>query len=127
MGEQKVNRALTEERKALFIKHLLDDVKALEKMLENDQIEKGITRIGAEQEFCLVTKDWRPASNNQDILAAIDDPHFTTELARYNLEINLDPFELKDDCFKKVEDQLRDLLTKATRTSEKHDAKVGAS
>ena len=124
MGEQKVNRSLTEERKAVFIKHLLDDVKALEIMLENDQIEKGITRIGAEQEFCLITKDWRPATNNQEILAAINDPHFTTELARYNLEINLDPFELKDDCFTKVENQLRGLLNKATDVSEKHNSKV---
>ncbi len=124
MGEHKVNRSLTEERKALFIKHLLDDVKALEIMLDNDQIEKGITRIGAEQEFCLVTRDWRPASNNQEILAKIDDPHFTTELARYNLEINLDPRELKDNCFSQVENELRQHLNKATKVSEEHDTRV---
>lgn len=124
MGEQKVNRSFSEEKKALFIQHLLDDVKALEIMLENDQIEKGITRIGAEQEFCLVTKDWRPATNNEEILAKIDDPHFTTELARYNLEINLDPVELKDDCFSQVEDSLKSLLNKASKVSEENDAKV---
>lgn len=124
MGEHKVNRSLTEERKALFIRHLLDDVKALEIMLENDQIEKGITRIGAEQEFCLVTRDWRPASNNQEILEKIDDPHFTTELARYNLEINLDPRELKDNCFSRVENELRQHLDKAKKVSEEHDTRV---
>ncbi len=124
MGEHKVNRSFSEEKKAAFIQHLLDDVKALELMLENDQIEKGITRIGAEQEFCLVTKDWRPATNNEEILAKIDDPHFTTELARYNLEINLDPIELKDDCFKRVEDDLKALLNKASKVSEENNSKL---
>ncbi|KAA3623656.1 MAG: CBS domain-containing protein [Flavobacterium sp.] len=124
MGEQKVNRSFSEEKKALFIKNLLDDVRALEQMLENGQIEKGITRIGAEQEFCLVTKDWRPATNNEEILAKVNDPHFTTELARYNLEINLDPIELKGDCFTKVEAQLKDMLTKGVKVSEENDTKM---
>lgn len=124
MGEQKVNRSFSEEKKALFIKNLLDDVQALEQMLENGLIEKGITRIGAEQEFCLVTKDWRPATNNEEILAKIDDPHFTTELARYNLEINLDPIELKGDCFTRVENQLKELLSKGASISEENGSKI---
>jgi len=124
MGEQKVNRSFSEEKKALFIKNLLDDVRALEQMLENGQIEKGITRIGAEQEFCLVTKDWRPATNNEEILSKIDDEHFTTELARYNLEINLDPIELKKDCFSKVESQLNDMLSKGAKVSEENNSKM---
>lgn len=124
MGEQRVNRSLSEENKALFIKHLLEDIDALEYMLKHDMFEKGITRIGAEQEFCLVTSDWRPATNNEEILAAIDDPHFTTELARYNLEINLDPIELKGDCFKQTANQLRTLLDKASEVSEAKGAKI---
>jgi CBS domain-containing protein len=124
MGEQKVNRSFSEEKKALFIKNLLDDVQALEQMLENGLIEKGITRIGAEQEFCLVTKDWRPATNNEEILSKIDDPHFTTELARYNLEINLDPIELKGDCFTRVENQLKELLSKGASISEENGSKI---
>ncbi|NND62272.1 MAG: CBS domain-containing protein [Flavobacteriaceae bacterium] len=124
MGEQSVKKIQTEEKRAEFIKHLLDDIKAMEWMLENDVIESGITRIGAEQEFCLVSNDWRPAKNSVEILAEINDPHFTTELARYNLEINLDPIELKDDCFTKVENQTRALLDKADPIAEKHGSKI---
>jgi len=118
MGEQKVNRSFSDDKKAYFIKHLLDDVAALEYMIANDMIEKGITRIGAEQEFCLVSRDWRPSSNNIATLKEIDDPHFTTELAKYNLEINLDPFELKEDSFSRMETQLKSLLDKAARVVE---------
>jgi len=118
MGEQKVNRSFSDDKKAYFIKHLLDDVAALEYMIANDMIEKGITRIGAEQEFCLVSRYWRPSSNNIATLKEIDDPHFTTELAKYNLEINLDPFELKEDSFSRMETQLKSLLDKAARVVE---------
>ena len=109
------------ELRSSFIRHLLNDVEALELMLEKGLFETGITRIGSEQEFCLVTKNWRPSRIAEDILAAIDDPHFTTELARYNLEINQDPFELTGNCFTQVETQLRDLLSKAEQVAKKHD------
>jgi CBS domain-containing protein len=124
MGEHKVNRSFSEEKKAVFIKHLLDDVEALEYMLANDMIEKGVTRIGAEQEFCLVSRDWRPANNNISILDKIGDSHFTTELAKYNLEINLDPLELKDNCFSDMETQLKSLLDKAAIEAEKQGDRI---
>lgn len=124
MGEQKVNIQESDEKKTEFIRHLLDDVKALEYMLEHQLFEKGITRIGAEQEFCLVTEDWRPAKNSIGILEDINDPHFTTELACFNLEINLDPVELKDNCLSKIQQQLQELLKKASIAAEKNDSKI---
>ena len=124
MGDQQVSRQLTTNKKARFIKHLLEDVKALEYMLEHDMIEKDIIRIGAEQEFCLVSNDWRPAKNAEDILSQISDKRFTTELARYNLEINLDPVELKADAFSKMENQLRELLRRGSEVSSKNNTKV---
>ncbi|MCB0457734.1 MAG: CBS domain-containing protein [Flavobacteriaceae bacterium] len=124
MGEQKVTLRENDTLQAQFIDHLLQDIKALEYMLEHDMIETGITRIGAEQEFCLVTKDWRPANNADAIMKQINDAHFTTELAKYNLEINLDPEELKEGCFEKVKNQLQTLLEKANEAAKQHDSKV---
>lgn len=124
MGEQRVAINSSEDVHAQFIEHLLTDIKALEYMLKHKQFESGITRIGAEQEFCLVNRDWRPAKNSDDILTAIDDPHFTTELAKYNLEINLDPLELKEHCFTEMDQQLEHLLTKANKIAKQHGSKV---
>ncbi len=124
MGEQKIGIKETKEEKAIFIGHLLDDVKALEHMLKNDMFEKGITRIGAEQEFCLVTPQWRPANNSVEILDHINDPHFTTELAKYNLEINLDPIELKGKCFTEMQESLTSLLAKGAKSAKKYDSKI---
>ena len=124
MGEHNVKRLDAENERAIFIQHLLSDVEALEQMLQKNLIETGIYRIGAEQEFCLVDSNWRPEKNSELILKAINDPHFTTELAQYNLEINLDPFLLSGDCFQKVGVQLNSLLKKAKKAAKKFDTKI---
>lgn len=124
MGEQKLSIAKDPESRQKFLKHLLHDVEAIERMLANGQFESGITRIGAEQEFCLVDKYFKPSLNSLQVLEKIDDPHFTPELARYNLEINLDPLELGKDCFSKMEKQLIDLLEKAKVAAESFKEKI---
>ena len=64
------------------------------------------------------------SKKSEEILKDINDPHFTTELARYNLEINLDPEELKSNCFSKVENHLRTFISKAKTVAEKYDNRV---
>lgn len=124
MGQQKLSIAKEPESRKLFLKHLLHDVEAIDQMLQNGQIESGISRIGAEQEFCLVDKYFKPSMNALEILEKVDDPHFTPELAKYNLEINLDPMELKGDCFSKMQSQLVSLLGKAEDAANRLDERI---
>lgn len=124
MGVQKMSIARDPETRKLFLKHLLHDVEAIDQMLQNNQIETGINRIGAEQEFCLVDKYFKPSLNALEILEKVDDEHFTPELARYNLEINLDPLELRGDCFSRMQSQLRDLLNKAEDAANSLNEKI---
>lgn len=124
MGELLVEKLTDSPKKAKYIKQLLTDIEALELMFEKDMFEKDRIRIGAEQEFCLVGDDWEPSSKALEILKAIDDTHFTTELARYNLEINLDPLLLTGDSFSKMHRQLNLLLEKARAAAKNKDAKV---
>ena len=124
MGDHRVTANADKQLRIDFIRHLLNDILALEQMLERNLIENDITRIGAEQEFCLVTDNWRPAKNAQSILEAVNNPHFTTELARYNLEINLDPVVLAGRCFSQMESQLRELLSLARSVAEKSNTRV---
>ena len=76
-----------------FVSHLLRDVQALEYMLDNNWFETETIRIGAEQEMCLIdNKTFRPASINMEVLEKMKEhPWCVTELARFNLEINLSP------------------------------------
>jgi CBS domain-containing protein len=124
MGEHKVSVLGTPDGRKNFIDHLLKDIEALQKMHESDMIEKDVTRIGAEQEVCLVDSAWRPAPINLDLLENIKDPHFTTELARFNIEINLDPLRFKEDCLSKLERKTRQYLLTAEKEAKKFGAKV---
>jgi len=124
MGNQKFSIAKDPESRKKFLKHLLHDVEAIDQMIREDMIEKGKRRVGAEQEFCIVDKYFKPSRNAPEILQKIDNPQFTSELARYNLEINLDPFELKGNCFKKMESQLKSLLKLADKAVSDSDEKI---
>jgi CBS domain-containing protein len=124
MGEHRVHTGADDEARLNFIRHLLDDIAALEQMLQRGLIESGITRIGAEQEFCIVNENWRPMPSGPDLLKTINDPHFTSELAKYNLEINLDPIELKSDAFSKIEAQLNHLIDKGAKAANKQKSNL---
>ncbi|MEP1096978.1 MAG: CBS domain-containing protein [Cyclobacteriaceae bacterium] len=124
MGDHSIKTTDDRHVHEQFIKHLLSDIEALELMLEKGLIESGITRMGAEQEFCLITDNWRPANTSEQILKGLNDPHFTTELARYNLELNLDPVELTGDCFSVTEQKLREFLNKAIAVAKEHETFV---
>ena len=118
MGEQDVRSQSQAEEIRVFLRHLLRDVQAFEKMLEEERFETGVRRIGAEQELFLVDPQWRPAPIATEVLEAVDDPHFTTELARFNLEFNLEPQIFGGTCLRDMEWQLGELLGKA-RTAAK--------
>lgn len=93
-----------------FMRQVLHDLRALERMIADGQIESGIRRIGAEQELFLVDKDWRPVPAAMPILERIEDEQFTTELGQFNLELNLTPYEFGEDCLSRMETQLHTKL-----------------
>lgn len=123
MGEQTVFQGEGEERNK-FIRFLLNDVKALDRMLREGMFETGIQRIGAEQEFCMVDRKWRPDPVAMSMLDMIKDDHFTTELAQFNLECNLDPLTFSGNSLSVMEDQLRTLLEKARHAADALGSKV---
>ncbi|MEO9569882.1 MAG: CBS domain-containing protein [Polaribacter sp.] len=121
MGSQAVSAIKTQKDRKEFVHHLLNDMEAFEYMIKNNLFETGIHRVGAEQELCIVDKDFRPSTKALEILEKINDSHYTTELALFNLEINLDPFELKNKCFTNIEKQLTSLLDKGYKVAESID------
>jgi CBS domain-containing protein/gamma-glutamylcysteine synthetase len=113
MGEQRVSVFSGKQQMQKFVKSLLDDVTALEHMLENDWFEDDITRIGAEQELCLVDLNtYKPAPIAMEVLEKSDYPWLETELAKFNLETNLTPCVFNGDCLSKLESEIRDNLSK---------------
>lgn len=124
MGHLSVTKLSSNTDKADYLFQLLRDIEALDLMIEQNLIEKTPIRIGAEQEFCIVDSAFKPANKALELLKAIDDEHFTTEIGNFNLEINLDPLELKENCFSNLHKQLRLLLDKAKLEADKLNVKI---
>jgi predicted transcriptional regulator/gamma-glutamylcysteine synthetase len=124
MGVQTVSLVEDKEQMQHFVRNLLKDVKALEYMLNNDWFESGTTRIGAEQEMCLVDKNFKPAPIAMEVLAKQDYPWLETELARFNLETNLTPRVFENKCLSDMETELRDSLDKVQHILDSFDSKV---
>ena len=103
MGDLNINQNVDRTE---YLTHLLNDIKSLDFLLENDKIESGIQRIGAEQEFSIVEENYRPSTKSISLLDKINDEHFTTELAVYNLEINLDPQDFTGNGLQLMQQQL---------------------
>ncbi|HPN72037.1 MAG TPA: CBS domain-containing protein, partial [Saprospiraceae bacterium] len=114
MGEQKVHLVNDQKQMQKFMKALLNDVRSLEYMIENDWFENDIVRIGAEQEMVLVHKEsYKPATVAMEALELMKDlPWVETELAKFNLEINLQPRTFEGDCFTQLHDETAIKLNK---------------
>ena len=118
MGEHNVEQNVDEKKSQAFIKALLEDLYALAYMIEHGIIESGVTRIGAEQEMFLIDRYLKPAPVSLEVLKEANDPRITTEIARFNLEANLTPLKLQNNCFSRMEQELTELI-ELTRNSAK--------
>ena len=117
MGEHNVNSDLDQQKLHAFMKALLEDLRALEYLLDHDLIESGVRRIGAEQEMFLVDKNLRPAPLAIEVLQHANDPRLTTEIARFNLEANLTPLNLNGRCFSTLEAEVHEVLQRARNSA----------
>ncbi|HEX4946530.1 MAG TPA: glutamate-cysteine ligase family protein [Blastocatellia bacterium] len=119
MGEQNVSADHNEHETKVFMKALLSDLTALEKVIEAGRIESGVRRIGAEQEMFLVDSAMRPKSIAPELLAAVTDTRLTTETGKFNLEANLSPQLFTDRCLHDMEQEALALVGLAQWAAQK--------
>lgn len=124
MGEHNVEQYADETKAQAFMKALLEDLRALAFMLEDGRVESGVQRIGAEQEMFLIDRYLRPAPISLEVLKHADDARLTTEIARFNLEANLTPLEVENNCFTRMEQELSELIDLARRGAATEGADV---
>ncbi|MEX1262212.1 MAG: CBS domain-containing protein [Balneolaceae bacterium] len=110
MGDERVKLPESKEQSQKFLKYLLRDVRAMGKMLDEGWFETDNIRIGAEQELCLIDKNAKPAPIAMELLEAMGNDSFTTELAKFNLEANLQPLLFKGKCLSEMEANIQSLL-----------------
>jgi len=92
------------------VRHCLD---VLARMLRDSRFETEPQQVGLEIELNLVDEDGWPSMKNTDVLSAIADPAWDTELGQFNLEINVPPRPLTGAALGELEDLVRASLNQA--------------
>ncbi|MFN6146134.1 MAG: CBS domain-containing protein [Planctomycetota bacterium] len=113
MGRHDLPSGFTDEQLRAFMKAILADVHALERMVEEDRFETGIRRIGAEQEMFLLDRSGRAWCGADAMMKKLAHPQFTYELAQFNLECNLHPQVYGGKCLSTMEAELHGLVQRA--------------
>lgn len=121
MGDFRVRAIKDSQDRSKVIKAILDDIAAMDIMENEGLLNTSHPKIGAEQELCLIEPTAIPSTKGPQILEAITDEHYTNELARFNLEINLDPYDLEKGCFSTSENELLRLLNIGSQIASEHD------
>ena len=85
----------------------------LARMLRESRFTDGPEQVGLEVEFYLVDEAGEPSMRNADVLAAIDDPDWSPELGRFNIEVNMAPRLLAGDALATMERLMADSYNRA--------------
>ncbi|WP_347348897.1 glutamate-cysteine ligase family protein [Nigerium sp.] len=117
MGRETSARSYTREQRARFRDKVLSDLDVLEQMLARDLFDFDEPMSGLEIELNLVDENFEPRMQNADVLDAIADPEYQTELARFNIEFNVSPRTLRGSNLLDLERDLRASLNKAEARS----------
>jgi hypothetical protein len=124
MGEEVGTRTFTREDRARYrekIRHCLD---VFAEMLREARFDVDRPLTGMEIELNLVD-DWSmPAMRNAEVLDAVADPQFQTELGQFNVEINVAPRRLADTGTADFERDIRASLNAALHKARTVDTQL---
>ena len=124
MGEQNIEEYASESSRQAFMKSLLEEVRALEAMLDKGMVESGVSRIGAEQEMFLINEARQPTLTALEVLGQLDDERFTHELGLFNIEANLSVQEFRSDCLSRMEAEAQEVYAKAREAAHRCDSEI---
>ena len=94
MGEEVDQHQFTREDRAKYRQKIRRSLDVFASMLRESRFEFERPLTGMEIELNLIDDQADPAMRNAEVLGAIADPDFQTELGQYNIEINVPPRRL---------------------------------
>ncbi|MBA3523832.1 MAG: glutamate--cysteine ligase [Geodermatophilaceae bacterium] len=113
MGDEVASRQFSRQDRQRYRAKVRRCLDVFARMLSESTFDFERPMTGLEIEFNLVDADQEPAMKNTDVLEAIANPDFQTELGQFNIEVNVPPMELAGDAQARLEADLRASLNDA--------------
>ncbi|MDQ6658527.1 MAG: glutamate--cysteine ligase [Actinomycetota bacterium] len=113
MGDDISSGTFTREQRQRYRRKVQQCLDVFERMLVDHHFDFERPLTGLEIELNLVSADMQPAMANAEVLRAIEDPAYQTELGQYNIELNVPPRPLPGESAIELEALLRESLDRA--------------
>jgi hypothetical protein len=117
MGQDVESRQFTREDRQRYREKVRRCLDVFARMLAESRFDTERRSMGLEIELNLTDEQGDPAMNNAEVLALMADPDFQTELAQFNIEINVAPARLSGGVFSDLELAIRKSLNHADDVS----------
>src|SRR3712207_6420490 len=116
MGEEVAATVFSREDRQRYRQKVRSCLDVFARMLSEARFDTAPRSIGLEIELNLTDEAGDPAMLNAAVLEAIADADFQTELAQFNVEINIPPRQLGGPVFAELE---RDIRTRLNHPEER--------
>ena len=126
MGVEVNAQSYSREERQRYREKVRQNLDVFERMLNQSAFEFDKPMTGLEIELNLVDAEMNPSFHNAAVLEAIADPDFQTELAQYNIELNVQPRPLPGNAALELEDDLRTSLNRADERAREVGSKLVA-
>src|SRR5919198_6181736 len=113
MGEEVTATTFSREDRQRYREKVKRCLDVFARMLREARFEPERRSIGLEIELNLTEETGDPAMANAHVLELVSDPDFQTELAQFNVEINIPPHRLTGSVFAELEECVRQDLNLA--------------
>ncbi|MFJ3221751.1 glutamate--cysteine ligase [Streptomyces sp. NPDC086783] len=124
MGEKVVAGSFDLSDRQRYRSKLQQCLTGLERLLEEQRFERPRNLMGLEIELNLAGPDGTPRMMNAQVLDRIASRDFQTELAMFNLEVNIAPHRLGGRVFDQLSEELSTSLAYAHRKAKEVDAGI---
>ncbi|MFJ8792271.1 glutamate--cysteine ligase [Streptomyces sp. NPDC102462] len=124
MGEKVVAGSFDLSERRRYRDKLVRCLTGLERLLAEKRFDRPKNLMGVEIELNLAGPDGMPRMLNGQVLERIASRDFQTELAMFNLEVNIAPHRLGGRVFDRLAEELRTALAYADRKAQEVDAGI---
>ncbi|MGV9566934.1 glutamate-cysteine ligase family protein [Streptomyces sp. NPDC003480] len=124
MGEKVVAGVFDLSDRQRYRDKLRQCLTGLVRLLEEERFDRPKNLMGLEIELNLAGPDGMPRMMNAQVLERIASRDFQTELAMFNLEVNIAPHRLGGRVFDRLAEELRTSLAYADRKANEVDAGI---
>ena len=118
MGQEIQTTQFSQNDEKEYRQKLRTETNILRRWFKEKIFSSAPPKCGLELEAWLVTNDFYPAPSAVEFLEDLNNPLVVPEISKFNFELNTDPFDLKNDVFFTLENEIKEIWSRCSKTAD---------